>query len=301
MTMSTPGSGAASPEAPAPNSIPQLRFTQSLDEVRPELPSLLKDDLLQPNLDPQAAVTTVLGCVPKILVYRGQVLEELPRFEIRHLDRLETYALALGSADAHYHAASTPSEPVQELAEQLIKIRDLLLSDITALANRNMLNGDRLKGLNGTQGYRNVAFDVLALCAMLRENWTTVAGKTGVQVAELDSAEQHADRLVTAVGRREQGQTAVTEAADTRQRVFTLFIRSYEEVRRAITYLRWHEDDVDRIAPSLYANRGSRRKTDIEPEPAAPSPAVSPATPAAPAPAAPPVAPGLPGGNPLID
>ncbi|NUP13610.1 MAG: hypothetical protein HOW73_46840 [Polyangiaceae bacterium] len=158
------------------------------------------------------------------------------------------------------------------------------MSDITALANRRLLDGERLKALNGTQGYRNVGFDVLTLCAMLRENWDSVSGRTGVQTAEINDAEQLADRLISAVGRREQGEAAVAEATELRQRVFTLFMRSYEEVRRAITYLRWHDDDVDRIVPSLYTTgRSSRRKSDIEPKPETPpAGGTSPAAPTGP-------------------
>jgi hypothetical protein len=41
-----------------------------------------------------------------------------------------------------------------------------------------------------------------------------------------------------------------------RQRAFTLFATTYDEVRRAVSYLRWHDGDGDDIAPSLFACRG---------------------------------------------
>lgn len=47
--------------------------------------------------------------------------------------------------------------------------------------------------------------------------------------------------------------------ADARQRTFTLLVRSYDQIRRALSYLRWNEGDVDRIAPSLWAGRGGSR------------------------------------------
>lgn len=45
--------------------------------------------------------------------------------------------------------------------------------------------------------------------------------------------------------------------------------RAYDDARRAVTYLRWHEDDADEIAPSLYAGRGGRRPRSDEAEAAA--------------------------------
>lgn len=35
-------------------------------------------------------------------------------------------------------------------------------------------------------------------------------------------------------------------------RAYALFARAYDEVRRVVTYLRWHERDADQIAPCLY-------------------------------------------------
>ena len=44
-----------------------------------------------------------------------------------------------------------------------------------------------------------------------------------------------------------------------RVRAYTLFVRAYDQCRRAATYLRWGEEDADEIAPSLFANRGGRK------------------------------------------
>lgn len=43
-----------------------------------------------------------------------------------------------------------------------------------------------------------------------------------------------------------------------RQRAFTLLVSSYDEARRAVSFLRWHEQDLESIAPSLWSGRGAR-------------------------------------------
>ena len=48
-------------------------------------------------------------------------------------------------------------------------------------------------------------------------------------------------------------------ANDTRQRAFTLLVTAYDEVRRAVTFVRWAEGDADAFAPSLYAKSRKRR------------------------------------------
>src|SRR5688500_269126 len=60
---------------------------------------------------------------------------------------------------------------------------------------------------------------------------------------------------------------------DHRKRAYTLLVRSYNEVRRVISFLRWHDGDAEDIAPSLHtAGRAARRSDEEaaeEPEPAA--------------------------------
>ena len=91
-----------------------------------------------------------------------------------------------------------------------------------------------------------------------------------------------------------------------RTRAFVLFVRCYDEIRRAVSFLRWNEGDADTLVPSLYAGRGGRGKSEPargEPEsdketPAAPTP-VAPVAGSAPHPA-PVVIPGQPGGSPFL-
>src|SRR5262249_14133252 len=99
----------------------------------------------------------------------------------------------------------------------------------------------------------------------------------------LDQARDIGEKLLAAVGAKEQGPALVAAQALQRQRNFTLFANAYDQVRRAISYLRWNEDDVDDIAPSLYAGRGTGRKKPESVQPA-PTPAPNPAPTPAPAP-----------------
>ena len=134
--------------------------------------------------------------------------------------------------------------------------------------------------------------------------WAHIQRQTALTLADLDRADLVGEQLVNAVGTRRQGSVVTAEVTPIRQRLFTLFADAWDQVRRAISYLRWNEDDVDDIAPSLYAGR-ARRKTDVPanpPEPPAPptgtaAKTVTPATKTqtAPAEATSPAAPPAPG------
>jgi hypothetical protein len=45
-----------------------------------------------------------------------------------------------------------------------------------------------------------------------------------------------------------------------RARAYTLFTRAYDDARRAIIFLRWHEGDADSIAPALHPGRSASKK-----------------------------------------
>jgi hypothetical protein len=86
-------------------------------------------------------------------------------------------------------------------------------------------------------------------------------------------------------------------------------VKGYDELCRAVAFLRWHQEDADDFTRSLFAGRGGRRKaepTTDGPVPAATptatlTPPASPATPAPPKAAANAIRQGLPGANPFMD
>ncbi len=293
----------------------KARFREAYERSLPDMAALPDSELLSINLDIPSAVATTLGAWKEIALLRDQVMG-LHDFDVTRFDKLETYALAAWQAHSSYVAASTPAEPIQELADKAVASREQLLSDAVALGKRGLIDGERLKELKGPVGYKNVAIDIGVLVALLRERWAVVASKTALSAEELDAAETLADQLITAVGQREQAPLVVATAADNRQRAFSLLIKTYDQARRAISYLRWNKDDIESIAPSLYAGRqnGNHRKSgdggSSEPAttvvaPAAPPPsaaaasAASAANAAPRAPATPQVTAGFPGSDPF--
>lgn len=243
------------------------RFREAYEAVLPEMLALPPERIVTMNIDVLEAVTTVMGSLPEIRALRPQI-ETLPKADLKAFDRLETYALALVHANALFAAASAPAQSLPALAEAGVKLRDRLASDATALGKRGLLDSTLLDQLKGAVGYKNLAHDLLTLAAMLRGAWDRIQSKTPVTLGELDEAEQLADRLLWGIGERAQSPERIAEQKDRRQRAFTLFYRTYDDVRRSVEYLRWNEEDGGKIAPSLYEGRGGRGKPkDVVPNP----------------------------------
>jgi hypothetical protein len=246
------------------------------DEIR-----AVPDSALVPiNIDVPSALATVLGAVPKIQKLKPS-MDVLPTFNVGRFDKLQDYALALAHAHTLYLAASAPPQPIEQLVAMGTSLRQVLLADASALAARGHVSAQRLKEVRGSTGYLDLAFDLTTLAALMRETWSAVASHTAVQLAELDRAENIAEQILAAVGARRQTRGAVTASADMRRRAFSLMVGAYDEARRAVGFLRWHDGDADTIAPSLYAGRTGRRRKGAAHESTVTPVAAVPASPSA--------------------
>jgi hypothetical protein len=285
--------------------VPQPRLRAALEQVRPAMQKLEEDDLLQISVDPFVAVSTARGALQRIMKYHGRIVA-LPEFDRVYIDDLETFARATHFTQTLLQAASAPPENFAALVSECTALRETLLNDATALAKRGLISDAPLQSLKGASGHKHVASDLMTICNVLQAAWPKLAGKTCVTDAELERAEILSDQLINDIGAREQAPATIAAVALERQQAFTLFMTAYDQIRRAITYLRWEEGDADEIAPSLYAGRGGSRKkaaSELEKKPEVPVTAATPATgtPATPTTTAGKPAAGLPGADPFAN
>ena len=219
-----------------------------------------EESLIHINLDIATVVTTAVGAMDEILALRPQVPQHLPTFDLNHFDILEHAANATLHLHSRWLFATSPVEPLPELVREATHRRELLVSTATMLVKHGLLPANALNALVGPVGHKNVAVDLNGVASLLRENWARLDGKTPLAIADLDAATRVAQRLIKAVGVKQQAPAVVAAIALERQRAFTLFLRAYDQVRRAVIYLRWNEGDADLIAPSLYSGRNVKRK-----------------------------------------
>lgn len=241
------------------------QFLDALERVRPELARMGTAGLRSITLNPVAAAVTVRGALPKILALRSQLLL-VPGFEHRSLDELEVFLHAWLRANALFLAA-TPS--AQEFSSGLARVtyfRDRFVSDTAALVQRGRLPVGAIEQLRGAVGYRRLAADVLTLTTLFRSRWAEIAGHSCIARDELDAADSAVDAFITLLGLRAR-RSAGRQAADlVRRQTYTLFVQAYDEVRRAVLLVRFHQRDGDAIAPSLFAPRHRRMGVHAERE-----------------------------------
>jgi hypothetical protein len=287
-----------------PNTVDEeLPFALAFSDSKPQRDALLPEEILRVNLDVPSAVASTLGALPEILAVRSDVVKHLPTFDITHFDRLQMLAMSLSHAFARGKTSLPGTDKLPDLNAEATALRDNLLADMTPLVRRGLIHPDAFRACKGYVGYKVVATELQVLVSVARDNWSRIGGKCGITLDELDRAEKLVGHILRLVGLREQAPEIAAAAAEDRDRAFTLFSRSYDQIRRAVLYLRWDENDGDEIAPSLYGRR--KNGADEKQDPAAPvlaSPAPTPGVPTGPvAPPVVPVAPAVPTGGPFVD
>lgn len=276
------------------------RFRRAYDATKAEADALPKDKIESVNVDIEAIAFPIEHRLPRLLPFREQIQRELPHVDIAHLDNLPRLTLALIAAQRAHDIAIAPGS-ITELGNQLTTDFGLMMLDAELLAKRNLIQPERIEKLRARSGYTNLIWNVLDLVAILREAWGDIQGKTALTLEVLDKAEADADRLASSWAATKDKSPSESVTYETRARFFTLFVRSHDEVRRWFTFLRWEEDDIDDIIPSLFAenqrgrsDRKSKRQKEKErqdkekqdPQAQQPAPVAPPnASPAAPHPA----------------
>jgi hypothetical protein len=211
--------------------------------------------LLPISLDVGGVVQTVLGAVPAVLTLRTSIVA-LGSFDPQDLDNLRDYALALGHIHGRYRfAKGTPSTT---LVKELVATRERFHADAQPLVIRGRLDATRVAALKNGNSQQALAYDVIGLAELFLERLGEFGSGVLFTQDELQHARLQGNRLLTALGTKEQGPPIHADIALLRQKAYTLLIRAYGEVRDAVAYVRRKERDVDNIAPSLFASRGNR-------------------------------------------
>lgn len=233
-------------------------FTRALADLRPTIEGLPTERLETIRLDIEAALVLALGVAPRARAFQEAARAQLGESFAAPFDRLEPAARACARAHAD-HLITLDGAEVDQRVAALGEKRAILLLEAQSLVQQRRMPASLLGELNGGTGYRDMAFDVLQLASAFRKEWASIEAHTPVTSIELDESEALANVLVTTLGENGQADASASPSGELRRRAYTLFVQTYEEVRRAVTYVRWEEGDVDQIIPSLFAGRARKR------------------------------------------
>lgn len=235
-------------------------FLSSLDPYRARLDAMEDaPPLWTRGLDVQVAVGIVNANFARIRLLREAVAEQFGEAAAARLDELPR--LAEATRDAHFAwVASRERVVLSVLHTALREEHALLWGDAQSLANRKVIAKKRLALARSTHGYEQTILSVHLLLVLFREA-LNAGVNTPIRWEDLKRIEAKAQYFFVCVSVRALRKDKLP-AKETRKRMLTLLLREYDEVRRMLHFIRWHEDDADAIAPSLWikTGRSKRRK-----------------------------------------
>jgi hypothetical protein len=215
------------------------------------------------NLDIPRAVAVVLGAEPRVrslLPVMEATLKAPPKAAIESLRQT-----ALGAWYAHLVAMPGKSGGSEkELLERATPLRAKLLKAADALADAELVDATAVARIREGSGNIDKANDLVALAALFSQSWDVIHDKTAITREQVDEAALLGPNLLLALA--EEPLPKSDNASDTRQRAFSHLVTTYDEIRRAVTFVRWAEGDADTYAPSLYAKTRKRRPSETEPD-----------------------------------
>lgn len=210
------------------------------------------------GLDPYRCATLVQAALAALGPYRDAILSH-GGLTAERFDGLASTARAARFAHTRWSITARPQVSLASALADAIEVRDGLLDAARAASRKNLVDGSKLAELGAGRSAEDVGQNLTALHDLLRNAWDKLAGKTALEPADLDTAQEHAEALAYLVGRRDGTDTAVAQAADDRARSVALLVGDWDEVRRAMQFIRYHEDDAEVLAPTLYQRSAPRR------------------------------------------
>lgn len=239
-----------------------LGAPKAFEAVREEIVAVPTTSLVRRNLNIPRAARRGLMVSERIEPLRRE-LSTMSHLDYRKVEKLPTYALALIFAHERFEAAEDAEVPLAQLLEQAVPLRADLMKTGEMLAHFGFVSPERMAQIRAGQGHADTADDLLALGLLLGGIWPKIKDKVVVTREQIDRAIPLSAQLQRAIGVREGGdEDPLVEPSDphhVRAQALELFVRAYEECRRGVSHLRWHEGDAGRIVPSLYPGRGAGR------------------------------------------
>lgn len=243
---------------PSP-SYAELPIEEAYKRVREEIAAVDDAELVAVNIDLPTASGVVKAAVRRLAPLRDALVAGGRLLDPATFDRLADYADAAVYLHSEVKRQGAPEDATPALYDEAIRFRDSVVTLGRLLVQLELVEPGLFEQVGSVGGYRNVGVELIGLCTTLLQRLPALEGRCPLSEAQLLRGRALGNMLLEAADQRGVDTKRGTPLHKERQRAFSLLSRRYDDVRRAVTYLRWREDDADALAPSWYAGRGPSR------------------------------------------
>jgi hypothetical protein len=239
--------------------------TRSAFERRMTAAMALADDaLLRVTVDVGAAVTTARATARRVDALREQIAKHLPLFPLSLIAEFDQTIDALVHAQATYVSDVSKDDRLKalpKLVDECARVRAIALADLESLVLRDIIDAAAVEAIKDGSGRDDLAMDLVSIDAAFTRARAALGERFWVTADEQAYLRKLATTLRETLSLLSTIDEGARERIAIRQRFFTLFVREYDQLRRAVTYVRWDQSDADAIAPSLFL-KGKRARVE---------------------------------------
>lgn len=214
--------------------------------------------------DPTTAHHNVNLAVPEVLAQEAAYKGELPKANWKQFKELPAIALAVVFAANRVDRNTGSTGEIAAMLSKARELREVLLTSAVALAAAGIIPARDVERIQEGKGFFDIAGDCSDLSALFRKHNAALKGKTHVTAAQIKEAGEVGAALLkvlrpASAKRSRKAPVEVANAADIRDRLWTLLVLGYRELRRVGMWI-WM-DEVDAHVPPLgsRASSGSRK------------------------------------------
>jgi hypothetical protein len=250
--------------------VPFGETAAAYERVRPDLDALPTEEVGRITANVPSVVATVFGALPAIEALADDI-RGLPHIDHARLGKLRDDNLALYHVGVLAMHLPEGKALISTLMAEASPLRARLLLSAEVLAIYGLVDAAHVASIRSGAGQLDTANDLTALARLFRAGGDAIFSKSPATRAEIDRAAVLGLQIIAALGRRKvgsDGERVPSRHEDDRARAFRLVVRAYDEARRAVSFLRWHEGDADQLVPSLFS--GKRRRARLDDEAGAP-------------------------------
>lgn len=249
-------------------------YRSNLEQVSDQLDALPDEEVVDnPRVDSYQAAAIAEAGAKKAAPFEGELGARFGEASRTRIGLVLALSGAVRQADAEVQ--STGSVDIEALHDGLRNEYDKVEAKVVAAAKAGAVDRRLVADVHDVQGYEATAKSALTMAKVARDHLPAIQTVVVLTEDELVALERDAKALLTALTERDHG-VAKSPARDRRNRAITLLIKEHDELRRDMTWLRWHAGDVDELVPSIWSGRGRKGKGDEEPEVITPTPAPAP-------------------------
>lgn len=232
--------------------------------TKPTMSAIPVSSLIHVDVDIPATALLVRSKIPKIQALRSNVASSLADFDMRTIDRLDLYVQAMCYAHWLFQSTLVSVDRLQDWLDEWPAQQKRLLVEANRLATAQHLKHCRVELCPLRVGHQSGSTPLKRIFCLLYQNFAHSEGNGGLLLHEVMRAELLAE--LTSIVSDCNGDLFAAKAAVVlnRQRAFTVFMSSYDQVRRAMQFIRWNLGDADDIAPAL-ERQPRRHRVDSSP------------------------------------